>query len=175
MSFTFQAYKNRLQASYFSASSDISHISAPTISIMFYCWWFTWVPEGPENAFLSTGWNWQDETFKTPSVLKISVAASLPRNGFDRSVERCLPGWVLGKVWGRFLTLNFLFLKTSFVGIFGFSELRGLLWLSGSMLTILFAPPLPPQMGICLSPTPPPPYACACFKCCTRTNTHTHA
>lgn len=88
MSFTFQAYKTRLQASYIGASSDISHISAedeeevPQLfpssstaddSLSSRRGWEHFSDDRIELA----GWNvWNSISFENLS--RISVAMSLP-------------------------------------------------------------------------------------------------
>lgn len=130
MSFTFQAYRNRLQASYVGASSDISHISAPTISIIFYCWWFIFVPEGAENTFLTRGWNWQDETgrmkrlklhqfWKSQWQLSRRVAALLRFWSKRRKMSTWLNAWKGLRTFSDY-ELSFLKTKKELCGYFSF-------------------------------------------------------
>lgn len=99
MSFTFQAYKTRLQASYIGASSDISHISAPTISIIFYCWWFIESQKGLRTLFWRQDWIGRMKRlklhhfWKSQSHLSRHVAALLRFRSKHRKMSTWLNVW----------------------------------------------------------------------------------
>lgn len=188
MSFTFQAYKNRLQASYVGASSDISHISAPTISIIFYCRWFIESQKGLRTPF----WR-QDgigrmkrlklhQFWKSQSHLSRRVPALLRFWSKRRKMSTWLNAWKGSRTFSD-SELSFLKTKKSFVGIFHFSEpgealccfvvwsVQRLLWLSSKMLSILFAPPPSSPDG---NMSPPNPTSPICLGQPQMLHTHAH-